>query len=317
MTLSPSRTSDLYEFLGIIDKPKTGVTYKVRNRTTGEFEALRALPGASAGDPETRDRFLREIRIHTRLAHPNIVAFHDAFELDGQLVMTTEYIEGLTLAQLCANGPLPAAEAIRIISHVLAAVDEAHALGIVHRAITADYVRITPNGEVKLDGFGLAKPADDLKLTRTGSLLGNPRYISPEQVMGVQQLDGRSDLYSVAIVLYLALTGTVPFDRPNEFDVMLDQVRAIPRPPSQMNPALPAAFDRLVLTMLAKEPEGRLPSARAFRDGLIALIPAPSLPAFALPAPQARPFPLFHPAIIFGTISLTIILAVLLYVTQH
>jgi serine/threonine protein kinase len=317
MTLSPSRTSDSYEFLGIIDKPKTGVTYKVRNRTTGEFEALRALPGASAGDPESRDRFLREIRIHTRLSHPNIVAFHDAFELDGQLVMTSEYVEGSTLAHLCARGPLPVPEAIRIVSHVLAALEEAHALGIVHRAITADYVRITSAGEIKLDGFGLAKPANDLHLTLTGSVLGNPRYISPEQVMGVQQLDGRSDLYSVAIILYLALTGTVPFDRPNEFDVMVDQVRAVPQPPSQRNPAVSEALDRVVLTMLAKQPEGRLPSAHDFRDALITLMAPEPVFVVAAAAAQTKPFPLFHPAVIFGTISLTIILTVLLYVTQH
>src|SRR5260370_12424103 len=100
MTISPSRSADTYEFLGIIDKPKTGVTYKVRNRTTGELETLRTLPGASAGDPETRDRFLREIRVHTRLAHPNIAAFHDAFELDAPLVMTAQSIQRSTLPTL-------------------------------------------------------------------------------------------------------------------------------------------------------------------------------------------------------------------------
>src|SRR5437016_3180267 len=177
-------TAKNYEFLEIIEKPRAGVTYKVRNLTTGDFEILRALPGASARDPESRDRFLREIRMHTRLAHPNIVAFHDAFELDGQLVMTAEYVEGTTLSQRCCSSPLPAAEAIRIVSEVLRGLEEAHALGIVHRSIIADHVHITPEGDVKLGGFGLAKPAADLHLTQTGALLGDPRYISPEQVMG-------------------------------------------------------------------------------------------------------------------------------------
>jgi serine/threonine-protein kinase len=321
MTLSPSRNTDDYEFLGIIDKPKAGVTYKVRNRTTGELETLRTLPGASAGDPETRDRFLREIRIHTRLAHPNIAAFHDAFELDGQLVMTAEYVGGSTLSQLCAGNPLPAPEAIRIVCEVLSALEEAHALGIVHRAITADHVHITPSGHVKLDGFGLAKPASDLHLTQTGSVLGDPRYISPEQVMGVQPLDARSDLYSVAIVLYQALTGRVPFDSANEFDIMVEQVRTIPRRPSELNPAIPPSLDSLVLTMLAKQPEGRIPTTRAFHDFLAAFLasapPQPPPPAVLKPLPIAQALHLPRPLLVLGTISLTIILTVILYVTLH
>jgi serine/threonine-protein kinase len=320
MTLSPSRSADAYDFLGIIDKPKTGVTYKVRNRTTGELETLRALPGASASDPESRDRFLREIRVHTRLAHPNIAAFHDAFELDGQLVMTAEYVEGSTLTQLCAQGPFPIPEAVRIVSHVLSALEEAHALGIVHRAITADHVRVTASGNVKLDGFGLAKPTSDLNLTQTGVMLGDPRYISPEQVMGVQPLDRRADLYSVAILLYFALTGHVPFDGPHDFDVMVEQVRSIPRAPSHHNPAISPELDQLILKMLAKDPEIRLPRAQVFREALAALnIQPASLPPIPFTLPLAEPpsYNLTQPVIIFGTISLTIILTVILYVTLH
>jgi len=318
MTHSGPQTTADYEFLGIIDKPKTGVTYKVRNRTTGRFEVLRTLPGASANDPESRDRFLREIRIHTRLAHPNIAAFHDAFELEGQLVMTAEYIDGSTLAQLCAHAPLPIPEAIRIVSEVLSGLEEAHTLGIIHRGITSAHVQVTPSGAVKLDGFGLAKPADDVHLTQTGTVLGDPRYISPEQVMGVHPLDARADLYSVAVVLYQALTGKVPFDGGNDFDIMVEQVRGVPRRVQEINPAVPAELDRLVLTMLAKQPDARIPTARAFRNALLGLVAAPEPLPISLPALTPPPtINFFHPAVIFGTISLTIILTVLLYVTFH
>jgi serine/threonine-protein kinase len=318
MTTSPSRSADTYEFLGIIDKPKAGVTYKVRNRITGEIESLRTLPGASAGDPETRDRFLREIRVHTRLSHPNIAAFHDAFELDGQLVMTAEYIEGSTLAQLCAKGPLPINEATRIVCHVLSALEEAHALGIVHRAITADHVRVTPSGDVKLDGFGLAKPVSDLNLTQTGAMLGDPRYISPEQVMGIQPLTRRADLYSVAVLLYLAVTGRVPFDGPHDFDVMVEQVRTAPLRPSEINPAIPPLLEELILAMLAKEPDKRLPRAEIFREALASIvIPQAPLPQITFHLHQEPAYELTKPVIIFGTISLTIILTVILYVTLH
>src|SRR5215813_13874106 len=105
-----------YECLGIIDKPKNGITYKVRNVDTNEILSLRALPGAASRDGESAERLLREIRIHARLSHPNIVEFHDAFEIDGRLVMTTEFVDAPTLTELCrAGGALPPALAIRSI----------------------------------------------------------------------------------------------------------------------------------------------------------------------------------------------------------
>lgn len=267
----PTQTVGNYEFLGIVDKPKAGVTYKVRNLTTGEFEVLRALPGASYDHPESRNRFLREIKIHTRLSHPNIVAFHDALELDGHLVMTAEFIEGTTLAQLCRPGPLPSPEAIRVICDVLSGLEEAHALGIVHRGITAEHVVVTGDGEVKLGGFGLAKPASDVNLTQAGTVVGDARYISPEQVMGVGALDGRADLYSAGVLLFQALTGRVPFDFPNDFDTMVAQVSKQPPRPSSLNPGIAPEVERIVLTALAKKPDERFPNAREFRMALAAL----------------------------------------------
>jgi serine/threonine-protein kinase len=274
-----------YEFLDIVDKPKAGVTYKVRNLATGEFEVLRSLPGASYGDPESLERLLREMRIHTRLSHPSIVAFHDALELDGHLVMTAEFVEGATLAELCRSGPLLSTTAIRAIGDVLSGLEEAHALGIVHRGITAEHVRITPEGAVKLGGFGLAKPASDMNLTKGGDVLGDPRYISPEQVMGVAALDGRADLYSVGVLLFQTLTGRVPFDSPNDYDIMVAQVSQQPPRPSSLNPGIAPELDRIVLTALAKKPEDRFPGAREFRIALEGL----NGPVSVSPPPPAQP----------------------------
>jgi serine/threonine-protein kinase len=267
----PSQIVGNYEFLGIVDRPKAGVTYKVRNLTTGELEVLRTLPGASYGDPESLERLLREIRIHTRLSHPNIVAFHDAPELDGCVVMTAEFVEGKTLAELCLPGPIPSIEAMRVICDVLSGLEEAHALGIVHRGITAEHVMVTPDGKVKLGGFGLAKPEADVMLTKGGAVLGDARYMSPEQVMGVSALDGRADLYSVGVLLFQTLTGKVPFDSPNDYDIMVAQVGKQPARPSSLNPGIAPELERIVLTALAKEPEKRFPGAREFRMALLAL----------------------------------------------
>jgi serine/threonine protein kinase len=266
-----SRTIGNFEYLGILDKPEAGVTYKVRNRTTGEFEALRTLPGASHGDPESLERFQREIRIHTRLSHPNIVAFHDALELDGQVVMTTEFVEGTALADLCQRGPLPMDQAIRAACDVLSGLEEAHALGIVHRGITAEHVIVTHNGKVKLGGFGLAKPAADTNLTRIGATVGNVRYMSPEQVTGVVALGAGADIYSVGVLLFYTLTGRLPFDGANDFDIMLAQVSAPVPQPASLNSGIAPELERIVLTALAKKPEERFPSAAAFRSALAAL----------------------------------------------
>jgi serine/threonine-protein kinase len=154
---------------------------------------------------------------------------------------------------------------------VLSGLEEAHALGIVHRGITAEHVMVTRGGQVKLGGFGLAKPASDVDLTQAGAVVGDVRYISPEQVMGVTKLDGRADLYSVGVLMFQALTGRLPFDGPNDFDIMVAQVSAPPPRPSVRNPGIAPELEQIVLTALAKKPEDRFASAREFRAALAAL----------------------------------------------
>jgi len=285
MGFIPNQVIGNYECLGIIDRPRAGVTYKVRNLANGEIESLRALPGATSRDPESAERLLREIRIHARLSHPNIVDFHNAFEIDGRLVMTTEFVEGPTLAELCGGRALPPRDAIGFITQVLDGLEEAHALGIVHRGITAEHVTISRDGAVKLSGFDLAKPAGDYNLTRMGTVAGDPRYISPEQVMGQPALDARSDLYSVGVLLYQTLTGKLPFDAQNDIDVLTAQVSSEPLPPRRVNPAISPELDQIVLTALKKDPNQRFASAKEFRAALAAAEPVqrPEQPAVNRP----------------------------------
>jgi serine/threonine-protein kinase len=309
----PSRTVGNYEFLGVVDKPKAGVTYKVRNLTTGEFEALRALPHTSNGDSESQGRFLREIRMHTRLSHPNIVAFHDAMELDGDLVMTAEFVEGTTWAQRCSQGPLPPDQAIRAACDVLAGLEEAHALGIVHRGITAEHVMFTASGAVKLGGFGLAKPSTDLNLTRAGTVVGDARYMSPEQVTAVSALDGRADLYSVGILLFYGLTGRFPFEGANDFDVMVAQVSNTPPRPSSLNPRITPELEKTILRALAKKPEDRFSGAGEFRAALGIQEPAVHSPA----APEAKPPGSKKTLYVVGAVSIAVAIVILVLVAMR
>jgi eukaryotic-like serine/threonine-protein kinase len=327
-TVSSEMTAQMtgnYEFLGVVERPRVGVTYKVRNRLTGELETLRALPGASYCDPEMQERFLREIKMHTRLSHPNIEAFHDVCELDGRLVMTTEFVEGATLAALCARGPMPCEQAVRTIDGVLAGLEEGHALGILHRGITAEHVRITPAGEVKLSGFGLAKPATDVNLTQAGAVLGDVRYMSPEQVKGAGAVDGRADLYSVGVLLFQALTGKVPFEGANDFEIMAAQVsRPAPRAGS-LNPEIAPELEETVLTALAKNPAERFADAKAFRAALQRLRSKPA-PVLVREAAAARTAAVPEPvpesaggrrtAVVVGGICVLIGLVVLLIVVH-
>lgn len=299
-----------YECLAIIEKPRSGVTYKVRNRRTGELESLRALPGATARDPESSERLLREIRVHARLTHPNLIAFHDAFELAGQVVMTTDYLEGPTVAQLCNAHPLPPERAAAIVIAVLRGLEEAHALGIVHRGISADHVIVASDGAVKLGGFDLAKPASGAELTKLGAVIGDPRYISPEQVIGKAVPDARSDLYSVGILLYFVLTGKMPFEGRTDFDILSAQVSAEPERPSLRNPAIPPALEEVVLRALRKNPDERFASAGEFEQALSAAASAPApLPAVPTPAAAPRPRRLAVPVIA----GLALLLALALY----
>jgi len=257
-----------YECLGILEKRRTGITYKVRNLLSGEIEALRALPPALISDGEASQRLLREIRLQTRLNHPNVIAFHDAFQLDGQVVMTTDYVEGPTLADLCRERPLSISDACAAILQVLDGLEEAHALGIVHRGITAEHIIVNAEGVAKVAGFDLAKAASDTHLTQLGSVLGDPRYVSPEQVLGRLPLDARADLYSAGVLFYLTLTAKMPFQGASDIELMTAHVKTEPKPPSAWNPAVPGALDAIVAQALRKKPEERFASARQFSDAV-------------------------------------------------
>lgn len=269
MSFELGRTVGNYEFLEVMDSSGHDVAYKVRNHLSQRLEALKVLSSNSADDREGVERFLREIKVHARLLHPNIVTFYNAAELEGQLVMTTEFVEGITLAQRSKQmGPLPWFEAFSHVSQILLALGYAHEQGIIHRNVTPHSIVLTADATVKLSGFGLAKLMASPSLTQTGAVLGALGYIPPEQIRGVGTVDARSDLYSVGVVLYEALTGRLPFDSQSQFQVMLDHVAAEAPAPSTVNPQVPPELDALVLTALAKNPAGRFQTADQFRARL-------------------------------------------------
>src|SRR5260370_964170 len=224
MAFQVGKTIGQYEFIDVLDSSKNGVPYKVRNILADRCEALKVLPASLQNDQDSVSRFLREMHVHARMIHPNIVTFFSAFPLDGQFVITTELVEATTLAARLELGRMPLHEALDYICQVLDALSHAHSHGVIHRDITPANILITPAGVVKLAGFALAKSPDDPSLTQAGVVLGSLHYMSPEQVKGIREFDARSDIYSVGVVLYQVVTGRRPFGFESQFDIMAAHV---------------------------------------------------------------------------------------------
>jgi serine/threonine-protein kinase len=287
MSIQPGQRIGDYEILEILETTKEGVALKVRNVILQRLEVLRILPKTLQNDQDAVTRFLREAKVHAQMSHPHIVTFYHATQVDGQLIMTTELVEGTTLAARRELGPLPVAEARSYLSQVLSALAYAHGLGIVHRDVTPSNIILTSGGNVKLTGFGLAKATQDHQLTQPGTVIGALNYISPEQIKGSATLDGRTDIYSAGVVLYEALTGRRPFHRKSQFELMLAHMSELAPAPSIVNPDVPAELSEIVLTAMAKDPAARFQTAEEFRQRLDQ--PRDTRPAVAAAAPAVTP----------------------------
>lgn len=259
-----------YEFVDVLHSSKTNVAYKVKNVLAQRFETLKIVPGDLHHDPERLERFQREIKIHARLDHPNILAFYNASVLNGHLVMTTAYVEGATLEERLELGPLPWRQAVEFAAQVASALGHAHTQGIVHREITPGNIVVADNRAI-LAGFGQAKAAHDPRLTQKGAVVGALHYMSPEQVKGADQVDHRSDVYSLGAVLFEMVTGQRMFTGKSHFDIMVAHVNQAPPNPTSLAPDLPAEAAQVILKAVAKEPSQRYADANAMRAALVAL----------------------------------------------
>lgn len=234
--------------------------------------ALKVLHPQFVQDGEFVARFQREAEAAAGLQHPNVVAVFDRGEADGTPYIAMQYLEGPTLKQLIDKGLAPE-EAVRLIRQVLEGARFAHRHGIVHRDLKPQNVIVDPEGKATVTDFGIAR-AGVSEITQAGSVMGTPHYLSPEQAQGLE-VTAVSDLYSIGVMLYEALTGQVPFEGDSAVAVAMKQVSQPPQRPSSINPQVSPALDAATMRALEKEPGRRFQNADAFIAALDAALKAP------------------------------------------
>jgi serine/threonine protein kinase len=268
------RTVGDYELLAELGRGGMGVVYKARQRSLDRLVALKMVLRGDLASPDDLRRFRAEAEAAARLDHPGIVPVYEVGEHAGQPFFAMKLVEGTTLAQRLAEGPISAREAATLLSTVCRAIDFAHGRGVLHRDLKPSNILIDAEGRPHVTDFGLAKRVSaDQGLTRSGAVLGTPSYMAPEQAAGNRgQLGPASDVYSLGTILYAMLTGRPPFQAATPVDTVLLVLEQDPLPPRLVNPRADRDLEMVALRCLQKPPELRYPSAAAMSDDLDAFL---------------------------------------------
>lgn len=268
---APPKKLGRYEILGELGKGAMGVVYKGRDPIIGRLVAIKTIRFDRLYEAQEieglKERFFNEAQAAGKLIHPYIVTIFDVGEDKGLSFMAMEFVEGEPLSKFISKERLlPLEKVIKLIIESAEALDFAHRQGIVHRDIKPANIMLTPRGQAKVMDFGIAKLPSST-LTQTGSILGTPAYMSPEQISG-RELDGRSDLFSLGCVFYELMTGMRPFKGENLSALSYQITQGTPLLPSELNPKLPSILDVFILKALAKSPPHRFQSGQEMATAL-------------------------------------------------
>jgi eukaryotic-like serine/threonine-protein kinase len=258
-----------YEIQAVVGKGGMGIVYRAHDRDLDDLVAIKTLRSeAVSEDPTLLDRFKQEIRLARRITHPNILRTHDLGEVNGLRYLSMEYVKGITLKHLVESDQiLPTPVALRIAKQMCAGLAAAHEAGVIHRDIKPQNIIIEPGGGLKIMDFGIARLTEDRGRTTTGTVIGTPDYMSPEQARGLP-LDFRSDIYSTGVVLYEIFTGTLPFEEESPLAVVLKHVQAPPPSPQARNPKIDPKVSAIILRCMQKDPADRFQSVNELYEAL-------------------------------------------------
>ncbi|HLF24860.1 MAG TPA: serine/threonine-protein kinase [Anaerolineae bacterium] len=257
-----------YRVIAPLGRGSMAAIYRARRAAGDRFVALKVLPRQLATDPVFVSRFHQEALVVANLHHPNILPLEDFGEADGYTYMAVPLIETGTLADYLRNQPLPLEQVFNATRQLCAALHYAHGLGVVHRDVKPANVLVDEQGTCLLTDFGVARMlAGTAHLTKTGLAIGTPAYMSPEQGLA-GQIDGRSDIYSLGVMLYQMLTGRLPFDAKKPVELALKHIYAPAPLPRTFNPALTREVEQVILKALAKQPDARYATAAELAQAL-------------------------------------------------
>ena len=258
-----------YEIQSVLGKGGMGIVYKAHDRDLDDLVAIKTLRGeALSADPSLLERFKQEIRLARRITHPNILRTHDLGETGGLRYLSMEFVKGITLKNLVESGQiLPTPVALRIAKQICAGLAAAHEVGVIHRDIKPQNILIEPTGGLKIMDFGIARLTQDRGMTATGTVVGTPDYMSPEQARGVA-LDFRSDIYSTGVVLYEVFTGSLPFEGDSPLAVVLKHVQEKPPAPQTVNPRIDLKIAAIILKCMEKDPAMRYQTVNELYEAL-------------------------------------------------
>jgi predicted Ser/Thr protein kinase len=260
--LAPGTHFGAYRIESVAGQGGMGVVYKAMQIGLDRAVAIKAITPAFAHDEEFRARFQRESKLAASIEHPNVIPVYEAGEYDGTLFLAMRFVDGTDLKSLLTReGRLEPLRAARFVAQIAAALDAAHAAGLVHRDVKPANALLASQDHVYLTDFGLTKrAASGSAMTKTGQMVGTVDYVAPEQVEG-GAVDARTDVYSLACVFFHLLTGHVPFDKPTEMAKLFAHVHEDPPRPSEMVPGIPGAVDDVIWRGMAKDPTKRYLSA--------------------------------------------------------
>ena len=267
MSVVQTRLAGRYLLEELIARGGMGEVWRARDEVLERPVAVKLLHETLSGDANAAERFRREALTAASMSHPNMANVFDYVEENGRPGIVMEFVPSHTLADRLTQKQMPISEAIRITRDMLAALEAAHARGIVHRDIKPANILLTPDGEVKVTDFGIARSLSDASLTQTGTVMGTAHYSAPEQVRG-ETATPATDIYSVGVVLYEMLTGQRPYTGDTPVAVAMARLSEDPPHPRDLRPAIPDELDGVVMRAMAREPSDRFASAAEMRSAL-------------------------------------------------